>query len=222
MLEPKALSCPYTADLRALLAERLAQFDVIRRDAGGLIPAAVAIVVAALEERAAPGTATEAAFLLTDRTPRLRAHGGQLALPGGRVDPDESIEQAALRELSEELGIALLPTAIIGRLDDYATRSGYLISPVVVWAPPEARARPSSAEVARIYRIPLIELRRDDAPEFLAIPESDRPVVRLFLPALGGHVNAPTAAMLYQFREVALEGRPTRVDHFDQPAWAWR
>jgi len=204
------------------MAGRLAQLDVIRRDAAGLIPAAVAIVVAALEERAAPGTTIEAAFLLTARMPRLRAHGGQLALPGGRVDPDESIEQAALRELSEELNITLSPTAIIGQLDDYATRSGYLISPVVAWAPPEVRARPSSAEVARVYRIPLAELRREDAPEFLTIPESERPVVRLLLPALGGHVNAPTAAILYQFREVALEGRLTRVDHFDQPVWAWR
>ena len=83
-------------------------------------------------------------------------------------------------------------------------------------------ATPNAAEVARIYRIPLSDLRREGSPEIFAIPESDRPVIRLHLPPLNGNVNAPTAAILYQFREVALEGRPTRVDHFDQPVWAWR
>jgi len=154
MLERKALSCSYTADLRALMAERLAQFDVIRRDAAGLIPAAVAIVIAALEERATAGTMMEAAFLLTARTPRLRAHGGQLALPGGRIDPDESIERAALRELSEELGMALPPTAIIGRLDDYARapvtssrRSSYGLRPRLERGQAVRRSRESIASL---------------------------------------------------------------------------
>lgn len=213
-------SCPYTDDLRAVISARLAGLDVIRRSgAAELKPAAVAIAIVTLEERA--GT-PEAAFLLTARATRLRAHSGQLALPGGRVDSGETIEQAALRELSEELGIDLAPAAIIGRLDDYPTRSGYLISPIVVWTPPDTVARPNGAEVAEVYRVPLTELRRHDSPEIFAIPESDRPVIRLSLAPIEGYVNAPTAAVLYQFREVALEGRPTRVDHFDQPVWAWR
>jgi len=217
------LSCPYSDDLRALIAARLSAFDVIHRaDVIDLKRAAVAIVVVPLEDEGAAGATTEAAFLLTVRATRLRAHAGQLALPGGRVDAGETIEQAGLRELSEELGIVLDSRAIVGRLDDYATRSGYLIAPVVVWAPPGTVATRNSAEVEKIFRIPLAELRRDEAPEIFAIEESQRPVIRLSLPSLRGHVNAPTAALLYQFREVALEGRATRVDHFDQPVWAWR
>jgi len=213
-------SCPYTDDLRTLIAARLAGFDVIHRTgAPELKHAAVAIAIVALDEKA---DTLEAAFLLTARAARLRTHSGQLALPGGRVDAGETIEQAALRELSEELGIDLAPTAVVGRLDDYPTRSGYLISPIVVWTPPGTTARPSSAEVAEVYRVPLAELRRRESPEIFAIPESDRPVIRLSLAPIEGYVNAPTAAVLYQFREVALEGRPTRVDHFDQPVWAWR
>ena len=216
------LSCPYSDDLRTLIATRLAGFDVLCRDAADLTRAAVSIVVVPLEARSGSGETTEAAFLLTARARKLRAHAGQLALPGGRVDTGETIEQTALRELSEELGITLDSTAIVGRLDDYPTRSGYLISPMVVWAPPGTSVTRNSAEVERIYRIPLAELRREEAPEIFSIKESERPVIRLFLPSLRGHVNAPTAAMLYQFREVALEGRLTRVDHFDQPVFAWR
>jgi 8-oxo-dGTP pyrophosphatase MutT (NUDIX family) len=216
-------SCPFSDDLRALIATRLAKFNMARRASNAdLKHAAVAIVLAPLSATSSLAETTEAAFLLTARAMKLRAHAGQLALPGGRVDAGETIEQAALRELSEELGIALAPTAILGRLDDYPTRSGFLISPIIVWAPPGTVAKPNIAEVETVFRIPLAELQRPDAPEIFAIAQSHRPVIRLFLPSLDGRVNAPTAAVLYQFREVALEGRPTRVDHFDQPVWAWQ
>jgi len=215
--------CDYKDQLRDLIRTRLARFDVIRReDVGELKRASVAIVILPVDRSGTGSEPPEAAFLLTARAARLNAHANQLALPGGRVDVGETSEQTALRELQEELAIALSPGEIIGRLDDYPTRSGYLISPFVLWAPPGTVAVPNEAEVRKVFRIPLAELRHHDSPEVFSIEESDRPVIRLRLPTLNGHVNAPTAALLYQFREVALEDRPTRVEHFDQPAWAWR
>ena len=76
-------------------------------------------------------------MLLTRRAAGLRAHRGQWALPGGRCDEGETPVEAALRELHEELGLELGPDDVLGLLDDYPTRSGYLITPVVVWAADE-------------------------------------------------------------------------------------
>jgi 8-oxo-dGTP pyrophosphatase MutT (NUDIX family) len=200
--------------LREAISDRLGRFELRRRvDIGGLKRAAVAVVIVEAE------TPTDAAFLLTRRTPRLRAHGGQWALPGGRVDPGETIEQTALRELHEELGVLASTADILGALDDYPTRSGYLITPVVMWMA-GATLTPNPDEVAAAYRIACRELFRDGSPEIVAIEESDRPIIRL--PLTVAKVNAPTAAVLYQFREVALAGRDTRVDHFEQPVFAWR
>jgi len=205
--------------LRAAIAGRLGRFELRRHaDTGGLKRAAVAVVVVEAETPS-PSGEQEAAFLLTRRMPRLRSHGGQWALPGGRVDPGETIEQTALRELHEELGVLASTDDILGTLDDYPTRSGYLIAPVVVWAG-GVTVTPNPAEVAAAYRIACGELFRDGSPEIIAIEESDRPIIRLPLPV--ANVNAPTAAVLYQFREVALAGRDTRVDHFEQPVFAWR
>ena len=77
---------------------------------------------------------------------------------------------------------------------------------------------PNPAEVAEVHRIPLREL--DVPPRFLTIPESDRPVIQL--PLVGHLVHAPTAAMPFQFREVALHGRDTRVADLKQPVFASR
>jgi hypothetical protein len=108
----------------------------------------------------------------------------------------------------------------LGRLDDYQTRSGYVISPVVVWAGDNPTLIPNPDEVARAYMVPLSELDRPDAPRFVTIPESSRPVVQM--PLLGHLIHAPTAAVLYQLREVVLHGRHTRVADLEQPVFAWR
>jgi len=162
----------------------------------------------------------EAALLLTRRVGRLRQHAGQWALPGGRLDDGETAIEAALRELEEEVGLALLPHAVLGCLDDYPTRSGYLITPVVVWAGAARELRPNPDEVASVHRIPFAELLREDAPMLEDGPVPGHPVLRM--PVGPSWIAAPTAAMLYQFRECCLLGRATRVAHFDQPAFAWR
>jgi len=169
----------------------------------------------------------EAAFLLTRRATTLKSHAGQWALPGGRIDSGETAAAAALREVHEELGLQLHIANVLGRLDDYTTRSGYVITPFVVWADvggqsgPEPALTLDPAEVASAHRIPLAELLRADAP-LLDPPHEGhhQPVLRM---PLGEHwVAAPTAAVLYQFSEWCLHGRPTRVAHFDQPRFTWR
>jgi 8-oxo-dGTP pyrophosphatase MutT (NUDIX family) len=166
------------------------------------------------------GTAGGAAVLLTRRSAKLRAHAGQWALPGGRVSARETPLDAALRELHEELGLDLGSSDLLGRLDDYSTRSGYVITPFVFWGGADPVLNPNPDEVARVYRIGLHELCRPDSPRFIRIPESERPVIQL--PIGTDLIHAPTAAVLYQFRAVAYEGRSERVDHLEQPVFAWR
>lgn len=160
-----------------------------------------------------------AAFLLTRRAAGLRSHKGQWALPGGRCDPGENQAQAALRELHEELGLRLPESEVLGLLDDYPTRSGYLITPVVVWAGRGVSIVPNPAEVASVHRIGLGEIEREDVFSFTSIPESTRRVIRFHL--RDGHIHAPTAALIYQFSEL-LAGRHTRVAELEQPVFAWR
>jgi 8-oxo-dGTP pyrophosphatase MutT (NUDIX family) len=201
----------FDENLRAQIGERLAAFPREALHEGTLKRAAVAITVVP--------HGTGAGFLLTRRAPRMNAHAGQWALPGGRADKGEDAVEAALRELREEIALDLDPAQVLGMLDDYPTRSGYLITPVVVWAADTSAMTPNPGEVQSIHPFALGELTRPDSPVFLTIPESDRPVIRL--PLGEDHIHAPTAAVLYQFGEVGLRGRATRVAHLEQPVWAW-
>jgi mutator protein MutT len=214
-------------DLRQFIARHLAVFDPQPLPADSRKRAAV--VLGVTQEGNGAGVeglphhtewSTAPALLLTRRASGLRSHAGQWALPGGRMDEGETPEQAALRELREEIGLRPGPGAVLGRLDDYATRSGYLITPVVVWLDAAHDLQLNPQEVHSVHRIPVSELTRDDAPILNLVQTTQRQVLRM--PVGQRWIAAPTAAFLLQFREVCLLGRPTRVAHFDQPAFAWR
>src|SRR6202795_4592778 len=136
---------------RRNIAELCAGFRRVPPDgaAPSLKPAAVAIALAPAE--AGEGTA----FLLPRLAAGLRAHAAQWALPGGRCDPGETQAQAALRELHEELGVNLSESDVLGLLDDYPTRSGYLSTPVVVWVSTRTTIVPNPAEVESVHHIAL-------------------------------------------------------------------
>lgn len=195
---------------RDSIAAALARFDRRAIPLDGRRAAAVAVAV--VETPDGP------AVPVTRRAERLRAHPGQWALPGGRVDPGESAIEAAVREADEELGLQLDASDCLGLLDDFATRSGYVMTPVVVWGGPATAMHPNPDEVASVHLATMPEL--DVEPRFVTIAESDRPVIQL--PLFDVLIHAPTAAVLHQFREAALRGRSTRVAHFEQPLFAWR
>ena len=210
------MSFPFDDATRRNIAARCAAFVRLPENAPAATLKRAAVAIALVEAgNAADGTA----LLLTLRAAGLRAHRGQWALPGGRCDEGETAANAALRELHEELGLEFGEENVLGLLDDYPTRSGYLITPVVVWAAPSAAISPNPDEVASVHRIALGDIERADAFDFTTIPESTRRVIR-FRHA-GQFIHAPTAALIYQFREV-LAGRDTRVAELEQPVFAWR
>ena len=209
------------------IRENLQGFEVRSLAGEGLKQAAVALAVVDVadergvyEIRIGEFPRDDSALILTRRSLKLKNHAGQWALPGGSLDAGEVPEETALRELAEEVGLELPWENVIGRLDDFATRSSFVITPVVVWAGPGIDLTPNPAEVESIHRIPVGELLREDAPLLEDTVEGEHPI--LCMPVGESFIAAPTAAFLYQFREVAILGNDTRVAHYDQPFFAWR
>jgi len=170
-------------------------------------PAAVAVVLL--------DNAGEPCVPIFQRPADMRRHAGQMALPGGRVHEGETVAECAMRELQEELGLQVGVADELGRLDDFDTRSGFTITPIVYWS--EGRAadlKPSAAEVAVMFLPTTSDLLR------AASIAGRGAAFSMQLP--GVEVFAPTAAMLYQFAEVALTGRAVRVADFYQPPWTHR
>ncbi len=202
----------FSEALRGRLVDNLRAHPRTRMRNHSLRRAAVAVAVV-------PGS-RGAAFVLTRRSSSLRAHPFQFALPGGHIDAGETPEQAARRELSEEVMLEAGPDSVLGSLDDYETRSGYVITPIVVWVSDVTTLRAQRDEVDQVHVIDLAELDRPDSPRWINIDESDKPLIQV--PLQDRVIHAPTAAMLYQFREVAVHGRLVRTDQIEEPVWAWR
>jgi len=192
------------------VAERVRGFPRRAADRPDLKQAAVALCVTEHEGATS--------LVITRRAARMRAHAGQWALPGGRRDQGEDAVAGALRELHEEVGLQLDTADVLGVLDDYVTRSGYVMTPVVCWAGEIGDMTGAESEVHSVYQIPLADL--DVEPRFVRIPESDAPVIQL--PLFGRYIHAPTAAILYQFCQIACRGLVSRVAHLEQPVFAWR
>lgn len=151
------------------------------------------------------------------RTSDMSRHASQMALPGGKLHAGEGVAACAIRELHEELGLEVGDGSVVGELDDFDTRSGFTITPVVIWSGADSAVlRPSKFEVARLFVVPLTDLRAAVAK---AGP-GPSPAFSLRLPEV--EVFAPTAAILYQFSRVALDGAEERVADFFQPGWTHR
>jgi 8-oxo-dGTP pyrophosphatase MutT (NUDIX family) len=208
-METPRLQSAFAPPLRDQIAVRLAAFPRLDLEAAGLRRAAVAILLSPLGD--------QLTYVLTRRALTLRRGAGNYALPGGAVDAGEDAVAAALRETAEELGVLLPREAALGLLDDFVTLSGFVVTPVVLWSSEPLTLRPDPAEVDEAWLIPLEELDHPESPLSIAHPDGGEPILRMF--ARGGWINPPTAAFLYQFREVALHGRWTRVGAVGQPGW---
>lgn len=209
------------------IRSNLSSFDTASVEDHDLKAAAVAVIVCDLAYGSGVSgmsrfqtCQTDAALLLTKRSSKLRRHAGQWSLPGGRVDAGETLEETAIREVQEEINLELNADQIIGRLDDFETRSGFVMTPILFWAGRLENLTPNLDEVDSIHRIPVSEFMREDAPMLSESDHSDEPVLRM--PVGDTWIAAPTAAILLQFREVCVLGKQTRVAHFDQPKFAWK
>jgi len=123
--------------------------DLPEQRALASLPAAVLI---AITDRADPGV------ILTVRREHLRTHAGQIAFPGGRLDEGEAPVAAALREANEELGLDPALVELAGRLDEYRTVTGYVVTPVIGVVPPQLPLQPHEHEVADWFEAPLAYL----------------------------------------------------------------
>ena len=195
--------------LRDRIAVNLAAFSRIEIPTEDRRQAAVAIVVAPTDRGPV--------YLLTRRALHMRRGAGNYALPGGNVDPGEDSIDAARRETEEELGVVLPREAAIGLLDDFLTLGGHVVTPVVFWTPEPVTLVPNPDEVHDAWQVPLADLDHPRAPRRSRHPDGGPPILKMY--SRGGWLNPPTAAWLYQFREVCLHGRECRTDAIGQPNW---
>jgi 8-oxo-dGTP pyrophosphatase MutT (NUDIX family) len=142
------------AELAAQLARQTGgRPELIESDMREAVPEATpftpAAVLVAVTDRARPGV------ILTQRTETLRRHAGQVAFPGGRVDPGEDAVRAALREAEEEIALPPSLVNVVGAVDLYRTVTGFEVTPVLGVVPPDLKLVPSADEVADWFEAPL-------------------------------------------------------------------
>ncbi len=195
--------------LRDRIAANLTAFPRVAVETTGLRRAAVAIMLSPLD-----GQLT---YLLTRRALTMRRGAGNYALPGGNFEPGEDAVAAAIRETAEELGVVVGREAALGLLDDFVTLGGHCVTPVVLWSSAPLTLKPDPAEVHEAWHASVADLDDPESPRPEAHPDGGEPILRMF--ARGQWINPPTAAWLYQFREVGLHGRATRVNTVGQPSW---
>ena len=203
----------FRANLRQRVQNNLDSHPQINGEDQSLRKASVGIIIVESQEG-------KAGFILTRRSKGLRNHSYQYALPGGRIAPGETREETVLREVREEIGISVSSNEILGCLDEYETRSGFSITPVVLWVEDLTTMVPEPNEVDEKLIIDLEELFRNDSPRWVDIDESEKQVLQL--PIKNRLIHAPTAALLYQFKEVGIAGNLLRTDHVEEPIWAWK
>ncbi|MBO9507394.1 CoA pyrophosphatase [Thalassospira sp. A3_1] len=141
--------------------------------------------------------------ILTRRTDHLSDHAGQISFPGGRQeDHDNTLEETALRETEEEIGLARVHIELVGRLDDYYTVTGYQVTPVVGLITPPFDLAPDAHEVAEVFEVPL---------EFILEPRNQKLQTVTFegakrryfaIPYCEYYIWGATAGMLVNFSEV--------------------
>lgn len=196
-------------DFRELAAARLRGFEYRTvADVPGMRRASVVLCV--LEHDGQP------CVVVIKRAYRGR-NAGQWALPGGRVDGDETAVAAGLRELHEEIGLVAPPTAVLGRLDDFPAASGFAITPIVVALDDPGALYPNDDEVHAVHFVRLDRLAADDVPHWVDRPDGSRLLQLRIRDSMT--IHAPTGAILLQFRDVVLLGRETRVADLLQPDW---
>jgi 8-oxo-dGTP pyrophosphatase MutT (NUDIX family) len=195
--------------LRDRILTNLATFERVAIEPSSHRRAAVAILLSPQD-----GKPT---FVLTRRALTMRRGAGNYALPGGNCDGDELVIDAALREVHEELGVTVAREAALGLLDDFITLGGHVVTPVILLTDTPLTLTPDPTEVHAAWFIPLTDLDHPESPRHVPNPDGGDPILRMF--ANGDWINAPTAAWLYQFREVALRGRAVRLNDVGQPAW---
>jgi 8-oxo-dGTP pyrophosphatase MutT (NUDIX family) len=150
-------------ELRARLASIAGGHEVVYgEDIVGILeePPVPAAVLVPIILRADP------ALLLTKRTSHLKKHAGQVSFPGGRIDlGDAHAEAAALREAQEEIGLDPADVEVVGRMDDYVTGTGYIITPILGLLPPGLSYVPSPHEVEKVFEFPFSVLLDPGAPK---------------------------------------------------------